>query len=98
MSEVQEQERDLIEASYYNEAELERYSVIQTLVELADYLQDSNNEINNGLGLQFTKMVEQLFSTLPAINGAVDFGVTLTNVSVKDDDLDDIIGNFFDDI
>jgi len=96
MSEVQEQERDLIEASYYNEAELERYSVIQTLVELADFLQDSSNEINNGLGLQFTKMAEQLFTTLPAINGAVDFGVNLTNVSVKEEELDDIIGQFFD--
>lgn len=82
-------------SNFFNKSELERYTVLKALVNLSKMLAVSEDENNVLMGTHLLGMADNLMKTLPNINGGVRLDADLTNVSVKDEDLDSIIDQFF---
>lgn len=81
--------------SYYNQSEIERFTVSENLIILSEYISKSEDPNNIKLGERLLIMGTQLFNTLPTVGGVKNFGkAELTNENVTDVQLDDIITNF----
>lgn len=81
--------------NYFNQAELERYTAMGGLLELAEMLSNSKDKNNLLMGSHLLSMADNILKTLPNLNGGVQLDVELTNRDVKDEQLDDIINDFF---
>lgn len=99
MSETNEIHKDLNNkrSNYYDESELERYTVVRGLFKLSEMLSKSETQENVAMGAYLLNMSNDIMKTLPDMSGGVNINVELTNKSVDESDLDNIIDNFFKD-